>query len=86
MNDDDTEITTRTDYDTETDTPEIDAKRITEEAARIREDHPLSPLETPPAPAPTDEPEGGEGEQPAPGEADDKTVDYREDTSAAAGA
>ena len=87
MTDDDTEITTRTDYSTESDghdTPAIDPKRITKEAKRIERRHPLSPPE--PAPEPTAPPEGGEGEQPAAGESDDKTVDYREDSSAAAGA
>lgn len=89
MTDDDTIAATRgfstpDDYDTEHDTPEIDRKRITKEAARIRRDHPLSP----PEPAdPTAPPEPGEGEQPAPGESDDKVRnDYLQDGSAAAGA
>lgn len=78
------DFTAPDDYTTEHDTPAIDPKRITKEAKRIERRHPLSPPE--PAPEPTAPPEGGEGEQPAAGESDDKTVDYREDSSAAAGA
>lgn len=54
MTDDDT-ITSTREYD-DHDTPTIDPKRITKEAKRIREAHPLSP----PEPAPTAPPEGGE--------------------------
>lgn len=90
MTDDDTTTATRgfstpDDYDTEHDTPEIDKKRITKTARKVAADHPYSPPE--PTPAPETEASGpGEGEQPAPGESDDKTIDYAEDTSAAAGA
>lgn len=79
MTDDDTEITTRTDYSTESDehdTPEIDAKRITKEAKRIERRHPLSP----PEPAdPTAPPEGGEQESDNASDGDEPAIDRRGD-------
>lgn len=87
MMDDDTEITTRTDYSTESDehdTPEIDKKRITKEAHKIEKRHPLSPPE--PAPEPTAPPESGEQESDNASDGEDTTVDYTQDASAAAGA
>lgn len=81
MTDDDTITATRgfstpDDYDTEHDTPEIDRKRITKEAARIRRDHPLSP----PEPAdPTAPPEGGEQESDNASDGDEPAIDRRGD-------